>query len=263
MSTAVERPQPPPTRARALAKASVNPINLGVAAAAATLAIGLSSLPLGLLGGLAYLAMVAYDALTPQKIRPRASVSVPTTLPDPKAIKDADTRTAVEKILASKEQLERAIDETPPDVVAHMSTTLATLEQLEAHAARLVSRNEDIVSHLGDVDVGALVTEIKQLQQRANDASNADARKTLEEARQARMEELRALKELKGTKDTIDAQLLRLVAVYGALPTKLVHMRALDAQAVDRLSGDMNEELEAVSTELKTSEKVIKNLEVE
>jgi hypothetical protein len=40
-------------------------------------------------------------------------------------------------------------------------------------------------------------------------------------------------------------------------------MRALDAQAVDRLSGDMNEELEAVGTELKTSEKVIKNLEVE
>ena len=144
-----------------------------------------------------------------------------------------------------------------------MSTTLSTLQQLEAHAARLVSRNEDIVAHLKDVDIGALVAEVKQLQQRAQDASHPDSRQTLEEARLARMEELRSLKELRATKESIDAQLLRLVAVFGALPTKLVYMRALDAQAVDRLSGDMNEELEAVSTELKTSEKVIKNLEVE
>ncbi|HEY5945513.1 MAG TPA: hypothetical protein VIV40_08475 [Kofleriaceae bacterium] len=262
MSTAVERPKEPSTRGRALAKASVNPVNLGIAAGAATLAIGLGSLPIGLLGGLAYLALVAFDALSPKKkaLRPRIVAS---TLPDPKTIKDADTRAAVEKIVASKAALDRAIEDTPPDVVAHMTTTLATLEQLEAHGARLVARNEDIVAHLSDVNVGQLVEEIKQLQQRAQDASHPDSRQSLDQARLARMEELRALKELRATKDSIDAQLLRLVAVFGALPTKLVYMRALDAQAVDRLSGDMNEELEAVSSELKTSEKVIKNLEVE
>jgi hypothetical protein len=262
MSTAVEKPKEPSTRAKALAKASVNPINLGIAAGAAVLAIGFASVPLGLLGGVAYLAMVAFDALSPDKKR-RQPTAVPSTLPDPKTIKDADTRAAVERILASKAALERTIDETPPDVVAHMTTTLATLTQLEAHAARLVARNEDIVRYFTGVNLDALVQEVKQLQQRAQDASHPDSRKTLDDARLARMEELRALRELKATKESIDAQLLRLVAVFGALPTKLVHMRALDAQTVDRMSGDMNEELEAVSTELKTSEKVIKNLEAE
>jgi hypothetical protein len=262
MSTAVERPKEPSTRGKALAKATINPINLGIAAGAATLAVGLASWPIGVLGGLAYLAMVAFDALVPNK-KPAKPIRIPTTLPDPKTIKDPDTRAAVEKIMASKAALERTIEDTPADVVAHMTTTLATLQQLEAHACRLVARNEDIVAHLKEIDVGALVAEVKQLELRAKDASHPDSRKTLEEARLARMEELRALRELKGTKDSIDAQLLRLVAVFGALPTKLVHMRALDAEAVDRLSGDMNEELEAVSGELKTSEKVIKNLEVE
>src|SRR5262245_55097923 len=137
MTNGVEKPQEPPTRAKALAKASVNPINLGIAAGAATLAIGLGSLPLGLLGGVAYLAMVAFDALNPNKKAKRKTV-IPTTLPDPKTIKDPDTRAAVERIRASKAALDATIEETPPDVVAHMTTTLATLEQLEAHAARLV-----------------------------------------------------------------------------------------------------------------------------
>jgi hypothetical protein len=261
VSTAVEKPKEPSTRGKALAKASVHPINLGIAAGAATLAIGLGSLPIGILGGLAYLAMVAFDALSPNKPKPAAKI--PTTLPDPKGIKDPQTRASVTRILTSKATLQRTLEETPPDVIAHMTTTLATLQQLEAYGARLVVRNEDIVTHLAGVDVAALVEEIKDIQQRAQDATNPGSKTSLDQARAARMEELRALKELKATKDSIDAQLMRLVAVFGALPTKLVHMRALDAEAVDRLSGDMNEELEAVSSELKTSEKVIKNLEVE
>ena len=37
-------------------------------------------------------------------------------------------------------------------------------------------------------------------------------------------------------------------------------MRALDAQAMDKISGSMNDELEAVGQELKTSEEVIKSV---
>ena len=261
MGTAVEGPKSSSPVARNVARASVNPINLGVGAGAAVLAIGLSSLPLGLLGGLAYVALVAFDAMTGKK-KLRAPV-IPTVLPDPKTIRDAETRACVEKIRASKVQLQRAIDETPSDVIAHMATTLSTLQTLEAHAARLVARNEDIVQYLTGVDINALVTEVKQLQQRARDASHPSSRQMLEEATKARMDQLRSLKELKATKESIDAQLSRLVAVYGALPTKLVHMRALDAATMDQLSGDMTQELQAVDEELKTSEKVIKNLEVE
>ena len=259
MGTAVE---PPSSRAGKLGKASVNPVNLGVAAAGLTLAIGLGSLPLGILGGLAYAAMVAWDALGDKKQRPKTA-RLPDQLPDPKTIEDPETRSAVEKIFAARANLEKTLAETPEDVITHISTTLATLSQLEAYAARLVARAEDITRHLKTVDISALVEEVRQLTQRAKDASHPDSRKTLEEARDARMEELNALKDLKSTRETCEAHLSRVVAVYGALPTKVVQLRALDAQALDRISGDMNEELNAVGNELKTSENVIKNLETE
>ena len=72
------------------------------------------------------------------------------------------------------------------------------------------------------------------------------------------MDEIRSLKEMRTTKERIDANLMRVVAVLGALPTKIVHMRALDAQAMDQLSGDIRHDLDIVGNELKTSEQVIK-----
>jgi hypothetical protein len=86
--------------------------------------------------------MVAFDALGPGK--KRKSAPLPTSLPNPKTIVDPETRVAVEKILASKAALERTLDETHSDVVAHISTTLSTLSELESYAARLVARAEDI-----------------------------------------------------------------------------------------------------------------------
>jgi hypothetical protein len=262
MSTAVEKPKEPSTPLGRFGRATVNPVNIGIAAAAATLAIGLGSLPIGIIGGFAYLAMVAWDSVSGGK-RGSKPTRLPTTLPEPKSVQDSELRRHVEKLVASKAAIERAIDETPGDVMAHLSTTLSTLHQLEGYAARLVHRGEDIARFLRGVNLEALVEEVRVLTHRAQDASHPESRKTFEEAKKARMDELRTLKELVATKDSIDANLTRVVAVFGALPTKVVHMRALDAQALDRLSGDMNEELEAVGSELQTSEKVMKNLEVE
>jgi hypothetical protein len=243
---------------KSIARASVNPVSLGVAGAAATLAIGLGSVPLAVLGGLAYVTMVAFDAMTPAKRA--APTAVVTSLPEPKSLTDESTREALEKIVASKKELERVLDETPPDVLANLSTTLSSVHAIDSYAARLIGRGEDIAKHLAGVNLASLVEEVKDLSGRAEGTSDPDAKKTFEEAKAARMDELRTLKELKKQKDRIDANLMRIVAVLGSLPTKVVHMRALDAQAMDRISGDMNEELEAVGQELKTSEEVIKQV---
>src|SRR5262249_40623840 len=132
--------------------------------------------------------------------------------------------------------------------------------ELEAHAARLVVRAEDIAAHLAKVDVDALQADCDRLAQRAAAARDATAKSGFEEARAARQDEIRTIQELQTAKDRIDANLQKLVAVLGGLPTKVVHMRALDAAAMDQLSGDMNAELEAVAGELKTSEEVMKSL---
>jgi hypothetical protein len=231
---------------------------LGVAAGAATVAIALTNPIVGVVGGGVYLATVAIDAIRRRRARKkRKGTSIP-MMKDPSDIKDPATRSAVQKILANKAALQQALDETPTDLQVHMTKTLGSLDELEMYAVRLVERAEDICTHLANMNLPALVAEVKQLATRAAVAKDPVTRQSFEEAKQARMDEIRSLKELKTTKDRIDANLMRVVAVLGALPTKVVHMRALDAQALDQLSGDISHDLSTIGEELKTSEQVIK-----
>jgi hypothetical protein len=181
-------------------------------------------------------------------------------MPDPDDVKDPNTRAAVKKIIDNKAKLQKIIDDTPPDVLLHLSKTLASLHEMESYAIRLVNRAEEIMRYMAGVNLPSLVQEVKQLATRASTAKDPEAKASFEQAKAARMDEIRALKEMKAQKDRIDANLMRVVAVLGSLPTKVVHMRALDAQAVDQLSGDITHDLDAVGQELKTSEAVIKQL---
>jgi hypothetical protein len=241
-----------------VARALVNPVGLGVAAGAATVAIALANPLVGVVGGGVYLATVAIDAIRrARKRRNKTRVSIP-MMKDPDTIKDPATRAAVQRLLANKAELQKVLDDTPQDLQIHISKTLDSLDELELAAVRLVERAEDITAHLANMNLPALVAEVKQLATRAAAAKDPSARQSFEEAKQARLDEIRSLKELKTTKDRIDAQLMRIVAVLGALPTKVVHMRALDAQALDQLSGDISHDLSTIGEELKVSEQVIK-----
>ncbi|HEX4450058.1 MAG TPA: hypothetical protein VH143_04255 [Kofleriaceae bacterium] len=150
--------------------------------------------------------------------------------------------------------------DTQADVISQLAGALASLDELEAHAARLVARAEDIARHLATIDVDAVRAEIAHLAMRAGNTPDPDARQNFNDAREARALELDTLDELVAAKDRIDANLLRLVAVISGMPTKVVHLRALDNQAADRLTGDLNAELETVGQELRSSEDVMKLL---
>jgi hypothetical protein len=262
-ATPVEKPDPnKPRMGKVVARASANPINIGVGAAAATLAIGLGSAPLAALGILAYGAMVAFDTFNPsfwKKVYAQPQLETP-RLPDPKTVMDPGTRASVAQIAAAKIELERVLKDTSQEVISVLSTTIASLRELEGHAARLVLRAEDISKHLAVVNEDALRADVAQLDKRAKATRDSSARTGFEEAKAARDDELRTLDELRSAKDRIDANLSHLVATLAGLPTKVVHMRTLDAQAADQMSGDMNAELEAMGHELKTSEEVMKSL---
>ena len=130
-STPVEKPDTKPKMGKVVARASTNPINIGVGAAAATLAIGLGSAPLAALGVLAYGAMVAFDSFNPsfwKKVyggKP-AQLQAP-KLQSPKQVIDPGTRSAVAQIHASRAELERVLRDTPPDVIGSLATTIASL----------------------------------------------------------------------------------------------------------------------------------------
>jgi hypothetical protein len=74
------------------------------------------------------------------------------------------------------------------------------------------------------------------------------------------MDEIRSLKELRANKERIYADLMRVVALMCALPTKIVRLRALDAQAMEQLSGDITQDLQSIGEELQTSERVLRDL---
>jgi hypothetical protein len=242
-----------------VARALVNPVGVGVAAGAATVAIALTNPVIGVIGGGVYLATVAIDAWRRRRKKAkRAKAANVFGMRHPDEIHDEATRNAVKKILANRETLQKVLDETPEEIKIGIKQTLDSLDELERHAVRLVERAEDITIHLSKVNLPALVTEVKQLAQRAASAKDPEARKSFDEAKTARMDEIRALKDLRATKERIDANLMRVVAIFGSLPTKLVQLRALDAQAMDRLSGDMQQDLDTIGKELEVQEKVVR-----
>ena len=251
-----------PRVGKVVARASTSPVNLGVGAAAATLAIGLGSIPLAALGILAYGALVAYDTFNPVFWKKVYALPAPPRmkLPEARTIEDPSTRSAVVQIIATKAELERVLEQTPLEVQAALSTTLASLAQLENQATLLVRRAEDISHHLSKVNEDALRADAAALAARAKATRDDSARRGFVEARSAREDELRTIAELRGAKDRIDASLMHLVAVLGGLPTKIVHMRALDREAADRFGGDVNAELAAIADELTTSEAVMKSI---
>jgi hypothetical protein len=151
-----------PRFGKVLARASTNPLNLGIGAAAATLAIGLGSVPLAALGVLAYGAMVAFDAFNPAFWKKVYALPAPERVELPKAISDPGTRAAIGRLVAARSELDRTLKETNADVMSQLAGAIAAVDELEAHAARLVARAEDIAKHLAKVDVGAVRAEIAQ-----------------------------------------------------------------------------------------------------
>jgi len=241
-----------------VARALVNPVGLGVAAGAATVAIALTNPVIGIVGGAAYLATVAIDAIRRRGKKSKARSFNVFGMRPPEDIRDEATRNAVKRIASTRAELQKVLDGTPEDIKISIKNTLDSLDELERHAVRLVERAEDITVHLSKVNLPALVTEVKQLAQRAASAKDPEARKSFDEAKDARMDEIRGLKELRATKERIDANLMRVVAILGSLPTKIMQLRALDAQAMDQASGDIQHDIDLIGKELETSEQVVR-----
>ena len=252
-----------PSMKRVLAKASIGPLNILVAGSAALGALAMHSWPLLALGGAAYTALVAWDAANPKfwkKLYGAPGAAPPPALPDPTKIADGATRKAVQGILAARAELARVLAETPAEVSAHLDSALGSVVELESRAARLAARAADLAGYLASVDGAAVRAERDRLDGEARRTADDEARREYEQARAAREEHLRALDDVSRVHDRIVANLARLGATLEALPAKIVRMRALDAQAMDSLSGDMNEELDSFNLELRSFEETLKSL---
>jgi hypothetical protein len=251
-----------PKLGKVVARATTSPINLGVAGAGVIAAAALGSWPILALGGAAYAALVAFDSANPafwkKTFAGGGRDRVPLRAPD--KVKDEASRAAVTRLVAARKELARVLAETPADVRANLATVESSLDELEERAAHLVARAEELARYLVRVDGNAIRDDVARLDAQVRRSSDAETRKQLEQALAARVDELRVLEELERAKQRLDANLVRVVAVVGGLPSKVVHMRTLDAQAMDNVSGDMNAELERLSGEMRTFEETLKTL---
>src|SRR6185436_17845915 len=127
----------------------------------------------------------------------------------------------------------------------------------EERAGSLARRAEDIARYLATVDPRVVQQDVQQLAVRIESTRDVEARAQYEAARKAREEHYTVLIELGNAKERVSATLLSIAATMEALPAKVVRMRALDAQAMDELSGSVKHELEQMNGEIRSLEETL------
>jgi hypothetical protein len=245
---------------RGVLKAAFSPVNLGVVAAAGAGAAALGSLGVLAAGGVAYVAMVAWDLSSKSFWSKLAARPRGPDLPAPERLFDPETRTAVSRIAAARAQIAQVMLEAPESVSAHIEPVVASLAELDGRVGRLAERADQIARHLATTSVETLQAEADDLASKAKRARDPDAGRQYREAQSAREAQLRSVGELSAARDRVLASLARILTNLEGLPTQIVKMGALDAQAVDDFSGDVGQQLDRINVEMGAFEETLATL---
>jgi hypothetical protein len=235
-------------------------LNMSVAGASLAGAAALHSWPILAVGVCAYGAMVAWDLVSPDFRRRALATSNTDALGDPKAFKDPQARAVVSSIRDAHAALEGVLEETPEELKANLVLALSSASELVQRGSALARRLEDLARYLATTDPRAMQTDLQALAERAQSASDPEARAQYESARAARAEHLAALTDLMTARERIGATLLSITATLEGMPAKVVRLRTLDAQAADRLTGDVKEELDRMNVEIRSFEETLGTL---
>lgn len=243
-----------------VAKSATSVLNLGVFGAAAAGAVVLASWPIAALGGVAYAALVASDVASPDFRRRALRRAGDLPLPRPKDLEDPALRDLVTQIHAAREDIAATLRETPQRVQRNLTTTIDSLEELQNHAAVLVTRARDLGIYLERVDLPQARQEAATLHQRAATSPDHDTAREYELAATAAAERATALVDIETGRERILANLTRIVATLRGVPPKIVRMRTLDDRASDSLTGDFDRELSRMNTDLRAFEQTLESL---
>jgi hypothetical protein len=250
---------------KAIWNSATSTLNLVVVGSAALGATLLQSLPVLAIGGVTYLALIAWDLASREHWRRtiKGEPSEPEKLPSPSLLSDPTCKKALQQLLAAKKELSQMLARNTDQVNRYLSLSLGSLSELEDRAARLINRGEDLCRYLSTVNPQSVEAEIRRLEQQIKQTSDDDARAQFQSARQTREQQLETIRELVSARDRVYAHLSQIIAMYEGLPSRIVHMRALDAQAVDVVSGDVNQELDRINREIGAFEETLKDVRVE
>jgi hypothetical protein len=163
-------------------------------------------------------------------------------------------------VLASRAKLDALSRETSGDVAVQLAGVKVSIDELEERAANLLRTGDQLVRYLAGSDAEGVRREVERLRARAAQTSDAQAKEQYEQSAKAREEQLSVITDIASAVERVYANLSRIVATLEGLSAKVVRMGAMDAQAMDNLSGDMNAELENMNREIDTFEQTLRHL---
>jgi len=245
-----------------LLKAATGTLNLSALGLGVTGAAVWGSPSLLALGGAAYLALAAWDLTTDsfwRKVQAGEGVQ-PGTLPSARELVDQETRDVIARVHKARDHIAAVLAETPDEVQAHVLSSLSSLEELDQRIARLARRSDEIARHLAQTNLAALVADERELRARAERARDADAKRNYEQAVMARSSQIQALDDVAKARERLLANLLRIVATLEGIPTRIVRVRALDAEAADGVTDDVGQEINRMNTDLSAFEETLESL---
>ncbi len=242
-------------------QAATGKLNLAVLAVGALGGAGLHSWTAFALGGVAYLALAAWD-LSSESFWKRVieGRTEREALPAVRNVKDAEVRAAVQRIQAARKLIDHALAEAPDEVALQVRASLGGLEELDARAARLVDLAEGLARHLASVDEPALRFEAQSLRAKSESASDAESRALYKEAGEARAQQIAGLEDVRRARERLLANLARIVSNLEGVPTRVVRMRVLDAQTASGSSDEIGWEIGRINGELAAFEQTLEVL---
>lgn len=240
-------------------KAALNPAALAVLGIGAIATVGLHSVPVAALTALTYVSLLAWEIWS-TPAAPRLTVSGPVALPAVTSLHDPAVRSAIEGIARARSERATVLATAPASVTDHLTGALLTVEGLERNAVALVERAEGLSRWLATQDVDRAREALERAEERVAAARDPGAAADYARARDERAEHLRALSDVDAAVDRVRAHLDRIAATLSALPSKIVRMTALDAEAMDLVGAEVANDLAALDGEVRVFERTLESL---
>jgi hypothetical protein len=244
----------------ALARAATRFVNLGVVGAAAVGAAALQSWPLLAVGGVTYATLVAWDMVRKGPRDGPAEAAGARGLREPTAYADAETQQTVHLLRSAKAEIDRVLGETSDEVKGNLAMALVSVDSLLERAAGLADRSVDLSRYLATKDPRLVRQDVEALRRRVAQTADSEAKAQYQSALASREDHLKALDDLRNARERVLASMLSIASSLDGLPAKIVHMRALDADAMDKLGGDVKGELERINDEMKAFEETLRSM---
>lgn len=158
----------------------------------------------------------------------------PIALPETSSLLEAQARSCIERIVNARQVMRQVTEDVPASIRENFSAAIAHIPHLESRAVALASRIEELSRYLSNISYEAIRLQMQTLESRRRNTSDSDSQEQYSSAHAVRAQHLAALDEIGAARERSCAALDHVVGVLERLPSHMMMIRALEAEAADR-----------------------------